>query len=209
MAAEKDSQTATREAAAKARGMTEETARAGESATRRAADAARSMTEEGMESGQRMADAGADMTRRGAAAARDLTGRANQMVGQTTEQFNRMMGLSVESQGEVAQKAQENMDVMVQCGTVLMDGMQAIWREWLGLAQEAVARNVDGVNAMMRSRSVQDFYTAQSDMVKDEMELLLNRSVAISELSAKTANDAVRRLHARAEGAARQSRRHA
>ncbi|WP_448205079.1 phasin family protein [Azospirillum sp. sgz302134] len=209
MASEKDAQTATRDTAARGRAAVEEAARAGESATRRAADAARSIAEEGAETSRHMAEAGAGAAQRGADVARDMMSKASQVGGQTTEQINRMMGLSAEAQGEVAQQARENMDVMVQCGSVLMEGMQTIMREWMNFAQEAVARNVDGINAMMRSRSVQDFYAAQSNMVKDEMEMLLNRSVKVSELSAQTANDAVRRLNARAEGAARQSRRSA
>ena len=207
MAGDKDTQTATRDAANKARSIAEDTARAEEATTRRAADAARSMTEEGADATRRVADASADMTRRGADTARNLMGQATQVAGQTTEQLNRLMGFSAEAQGEVAQQAQQNMDVMVQCGSVLMDGAQSIWREWMNFAQEAMARNVDGINAMMRSRSVQDFYAAQSEMVKDEVEMLLTRSVKVSELSAKTANDAVRRLNARNEGAARQTRR--
>lgn len=196
MATDKDTQTAVRDAA-----------RAGETTTRRAADAARTITDQGAEAGRRLADTGAEATQRGAETLRNLTGTAAQAAEQTTERFNRMLGFSPEAQGEVAQQARENMDVMVQCGSVLMDGMQSVWKEWLGLAQEAMARNMDGVNAMMRSRSVQDFYTAQSEMLKDGMELLLNRSATVSQISAKAANDAVRRLNARAEEGARQSRR--
>lgn len=199
MASDKDAQTVTRDTAARARSAAEEAARMGESATRRAADAARSIADEGTDTGRRMADTGAN-------AARDMMGKATQMAGQNAEQFNRLMGFSADAQGEVAQQARENMDVMAQCGGVLMEGMQSIMREWMSFAQEAMARNVEGVNTMMRSRSVQDLYAAQSDMIKDEMALLLNRSVKISELSARTANDAVRRLNARAEGAARQAR---
>ena len=184
MASEKDVQTVARDTAAKGRNVAEETTR-------------------------RMAETAAEVTHRGAGTASDMMGKATQIAGQTSEQINRMMGLSAEAQGEVAQQARENMDVMSQCGSVLMDGMQSIMREWLGFAQEAMARNVEGINAMMRSRSAQDFYAAQSSMVKDEVELLLNRSVKISELSAKTANDAVQRLNERAEGAGRRSRRNA
>lgn len=200
MATDKDTHTAVRD-----------TARASETATRRAADAARTITDQGAEAGRRLADTGAkvgaEATQRGAETIRTITGSVAQAAEQTTDRFRSMMGFSVEAQGEVAQQARENMDAMVQCGSVLMDGMQSIWREWLGLAQDAMARNMDGVNAMMRSRSVQDFYSAQSEMVKDGVELLLNRSVTVSQLSAKTANDAVRRLNARVEEGARQTRR--
>jgi hypothetical protein len=137
---------------------------------------------------------------------RELTGAAARTAEQSRDQLNRMLGLSGDAQEEVTHQAQQNLDVLVQCGGVLMDGFQQMWREWMGLAQEVAQRHTEGVGAMMRSRSVQDFYGAQSALVKDEVEMLLNRSVKLSELSAKVANDAVRRMNERNQGAARQTR---
>jgi hypothetical protein len=218
MATDKDTQTATREAATRNRGAAEDMARAGESTTRRAADAARAIAEdtahtghrsadEGMDAGRKAQEAGAEMTQRGAETARDLIGKASEVAGRTGDQFRRAFGLSSEAQGEVVQQTRENMDVIAQCGSVLADGFQSIWREWMGLAQEVASRNAEGVNALLRSRTIPDFYATQSSMLKDNVELVLSRSVKVSEMSARTANDAVRKLTARGEEAAQETRR--
>ena len=218
MAMDKDITTGVREPADRAKGTVEEMTRAGEATTRRAADAARSIggaaaetgihtAESGLDAGQKVMGAGADMTRRGTEAANSVMGSATDVAGRTTEQLQRVLGLSKEAQGEVASQTRETMDVMVQCGSVLADGLQNAWREWLGLAQDVASRNAEGVNALMRSRSVPDFYAAQSRMLKDNMQLVLSRSVKISELSASTANTAIGKLNARLEGAAQQTER--
>lgn len=166
--------------------------RATEATVRRAADATRKITDE---------TAGTIRD-----TSLELAGAASSTAEQGSDQLKRMFGLSADTQEEVTHQTRQNLDVLVQCGSVLMDGFQQAWREWLGLAQEVAQRHGDGVSAMMRSRSVQDFYGAQSALVKDEVEMLLNRSVKLSELSAKVANDAVRRMNERTQGAARQTR---
>ncbi|WP_395459661.1 phasin family protein [Azospirillum melinis] len=218
MAMDKDTTTGVRGTADLAKGTLDDLTRAGETTTRRAADAARSIggsaaetgvhaADAGLGAGQKAMDAGADMTRRGAEAAKSAMGSATDVADRTTEQFQRVLGLSKEAQGEVASQTRETMDVMVQCSSVLVDGLQNAWREWMGLAQEVASRNAEGVNALMRSRSVPDFYAAQSRMLKDNMQLVLSRSVKISELSANTANTAIGKLNARLEGAAQQAER--
>lgn len=176
-------------------------------------DAARSVTDTGAAATRGTARAMAETAGRGAETLRETTremaGAAQEATDQTSEQLHRMFGLSSDAQEEVAHQAQQNMDVFMQCNSVLMEGMQSIWREWLGYTQEAVQRQLEGLNALARSRSVQDFYSAQSDLAKDSVELLLNRSVKISEMSAQVANDAVRRIHARSQQGARQTRRRA
>ncbi|MBY6263321.1 phasin family protein [Azospirillum sp. 412522] len=189
MAMDNDTTTGMRETTDLTKGTMEEITRAGEAATRRAADAARLI-------GQTTAASGEDMTR-----------SATDAAGRTAEQFQRVLGLSKDAQGEVASQTRETMDVIVKCGSVLADGMQTAWREWIGLAQEVASRNAEGMNALMRSRSVPDFYAAQSRMLKDNMQLVLSRSVKISELSATTANTAIGKLNARLEDAAQQTER--
>ncbi|MBP2298533.1 phasin family protein [Azospirillum picis] len=216
MATEKDITTPTREATSKGRSAVEEMSRSGEAATRLAADAARSIgdqaigtgrkaAEAGIDASHRMMDAGTGMSRQGAEAARGAMGSAADMASRTSEQFQRALGMSRDAQGEVSAQARETLDVMVQCGTVLADGWQTAWREWMGLAQEVAARNAEGVNALMRSRTIPDFYAVQSSMLKDNMQMVLNRSVKISELSARTASDAVGKLNTRMEDAAGQA----
>lgn len=189
-----------------ARDAAKATEKATETTTRRAADAARQV-------GETAADTGADLTVRGAetarATARELTGTAHQVVDRTAEQMNRIFGLTGEARQEVAEQTQQNLDVFVQTGSVLMDGWQSIWKEWMNLAQETVHRRADAMTTIMRSRDLRSAYATHSELVKDEITSVLNRSVKVSELSARIANDAVRRINERAEQGARQARRRA
>lgn len=233
MANERDAQTATKDATTRGKAAADESANAAANSTRRAADAAKDIAsdaankgrdaanegaeatkrtiEAGAETTRRVTEAGAEATRRTAETAREtatnFTDTAMRAAGMTTEQFQRLFGFGSNGQGEVAQQAQHNVEAMVQCSSVLMDGMQNVWREYLSLTQEAMQRQMNGFSTIMRSRTVPDFYAAQSDLMKDEMELWLSRSVRISELSAQTANDAARRLTGRAEEAKRTLRR--
>lgn len=221
----KPGEASTRKAADAAKDMVEEQGRAahetveqGADTARRATDAAADATRRGTEATaeaakrtaemagdttRRAMDAGAELTRRGTETFRDtsreLTGTALRLAGQQTEQFQRLLGLSANGQGEAVQQAKQNMDAIVQCSSALMDGMQSVWREWLALSQETMQRHVDGMGSVMRSRSLHDFYAAQSGLLKDEMRMVLDRSVKISEMSARAADTAVRQLGERGE----------
>lgn len=220
MANERDAHMATKDATARGKAAAEDTANAAASSTRRAADAAKDIAsdaadkgaeatrrtvEEGAETTRRVTEAGADLSRRTAETAREaatnLTDTAMRAAGMTSEQLQRVFGFGANGQGEVARQAQHNVEAIVQCGSVLMDGMQSVWREYLSFTQEAMQRQVNGLGSIMRTRSVPDFYAAQSDLVKGELELWLNRSVRMSELSAQAANDAARRLTERVDEA--------
>lgn len=223
MAIEKDTPTAFRETAQRGKtAAAEDALKLGEATTRRAADAVRTMTEDGVEVGRAAAGAGGEMAKRGmgtlrqtigasagnaAGAATDTPGApaaasTAQATGEGVGQIQRLFAMTGDAQGEAAQQARSNMDAMLQCGTVMLDGWQAICREWMGLAQDATARNLEGLNALARSRSVPALYVAQSRLMKDGMELLLSRSVRLSQLSAQTADNAARHLTARSEATA-------
>ncbi len=193
MATEKETSAATRNNS----NSTKDAARTGETSASRTAD-------------HRAADASSDTVRSASRAMAETANRsantaratAHDMASATdraAKQMNRVFGLSSEAQEEMTQQTRENIESLAQCNGVLMEGMQSLWREWLGYSQEALRRQIAGLNTIARSRSVQDFYHAHSELVKDNTELLLDRSVKISELSAQVANNAVRRINASAQ----------
>ncbi len=211
MATDKDTQTATRDAAARTREAVDDAARGGEASTRRAADAARSIAEDSTRSGEHTVERGAETGRKaldaGAETARATLDSVQDAAGRTTTKLQHALGLTGDAQSKALRQTRESLDVVVQCGGVLANGFQSIWKEWLGLAQEVGARNAEAVNTLMRSRTIPAVYAEQASALKDNLELLLNRSVTVSELSARTANDAIRALTDRAEDAAQNARR--
>jgi hypothetical protein len=160
-------------------------------ATQKGAEVMRSTTEKATETASRVASEAAGVTRR--------------VSEQSAEQFGRVFNLQAKASEEVANRAQQNLDVMMQTSTVLADGFQSIMREWVSYAQTAMQRNIDGVNTILRARTVQDLVAAQSDLINSEVQLLLTSSVKISETTARVANDAAQRINERTKQQARRS----
>ena len=126
---------------------------------------------------------------------------SQQMAKRAAEQFDQMFTRRIEVSQEVARRAQQNLEVLMQAGGVLASGFQSILREWADYAQSAVQRNVDGVNSLMRARTVQDLASAQSDLLASELRLLLDSSVRISEATARLARDVAQGINDRTQQA--------
>jgi hypothetical protein len=126
---------------------------------------------------------------------------SQQMAKRAAEQFDQMFTRRIEVSQEVVRHAQQNLEVLMQAGGVLASGFQSILREWADYAQSAVQRNVDGVNSLMRARTVQDLASAQSDLLASELRLLLDSSVRISEATARLARDAAQGINDRTQQA--------
>jgi hypothetical protein len=78
--------------------------------------------------------------------------------------------------------------------------MQTFWQEWIGCAQDVMQRNVDGMQNLMRSRSPGDFFAAQSELLRDEVQAIIDTGSRMSEVSARIASDAARAFGEQMEG---------
>lgn len=108
--------------------------------------------------------------------------------------FGQMFSISSQATEEMTKRTSDNFDAIIRCGTVLADGYQSMMREWMNCAQEVTQRNLDGFNALLKAQSIQDLMTLQSDLLRKDMEVLLNGSARISELSGRAAVDAVKQI---------------
>ncbi len=81
--------------------------------------------------------------------------------------------------------------------------MQEISREWFSLAQDQFKRNMDGLTALTGCRSMQDFVGVQSDLVRDNLQHVINNSRRLSEVSGRVAQDATRAIQAQGSHTAR------
>lgn len=164
----------------------------------RVADTVHRSAEAAAEATRRTADAGANAAHQGAEAfrnnARGTTNSAFAAAQQTTEQFQRLFGLNRGIQDGAHRNAQRDLEKVYEAGSVLMDGFQTAWKDWLDLSQDAVKRHLDGVNAIMRCRNVQDLYAAQSELVRDEFRLWLDAADKITNKAAETTHHAARTL---------------
>jgi hypothetical protein len=225
MATDKDTTTRTVKDAAEdvtkaTRGAAAEAADAGRKITRDAADTMERNIDKGAEAATKTAEATRDVADKNAQAFRSTTEKATetasrithdaaeatkQVTDQTTQQFGRVFNLQAKASEEVANRTQQNLDVLLQTSSLLAEGFQSVLREWMSYTQSAVQRNIDGMNTILRARTMQDLLAAQSDLLNAEVQLLLNSSVKVSEVTARVANDAAQKINVATKEQARKT----
>src|SRR3954451_16795704 len=159
---------------------------AGRDAADEAARTAGAVTNQAAKIGQETARAGADVLDRGVKTARDamqsgLT-TATETFQRITDQFTQALGLNGPQSEELARCSSQNVQAVTQASTVLARGAQEISQEVFGLVQDRLTKNIEAVNRIVGSRSVQDLVAVQSDLVRDGLQQVIDTNKRISEL---------------------------
>jgi hypothetical protein len=113
---------------------------------------------------------------------------ARRSTGQAMQMFDRSGG---EARGLTGQ-ASEGFNIVAQSNTILARGFQDVSREWFELSQKRLQTNLDGLNALARCRSMNDFVTVQSSLIRDNLEQTVDNSRRIAELTIQLADEATR-----------------
>jgi phasin family protein len=175
-----------------------------------AARTARTVTDEAARVGEQTARAGADVFRRSTEATRDSLQQglntATQSFQRVSDQFTKVLGFSGPQAEELARRSSENFQAVSQASTVLARGAQEVSQEVFGLVQDRLQKNIDAVNRLAGTRSVQDFVATQSDLVRDGLQQVIDTNKRIAEVSLRTADEAARAIQ-QAQGTANQGRR--
>ena len=171
----------------------------------------RENTTEATEVGQHVAQVGTDIARSvteiSQQAVQSTLHIAVQVAERSVDQFERTFGLSGQEAQEAAEQSSENIQAITECTTILAQGAQDISREWLDWVQKRVQRHLEGFDAVLRSRTPQDLIAAQSDLVRGNLELLLDTSRRVDERSRQLAAEAGMKITAQAESTAARARR--
>src|SRR5215204_2953676 len=115
---------------------------------------------------------------------------ASQGFQNASDQFTRALGFSGEEGERLARQSGQNVEAITKFGTVLTQAYQDTSREWYGLAQKQLQRNLEGLSKLAHCRSVQDFAATQSGLVRESLEHMVEDSRLIVEISLKAVNDA-------------------
>jgi len=184
---------------------------AGRKAADEAARTARAVTDEAAKVGEQTARASADLARRGVETARENLqaglNTAAQSFQRMTDQVIQVLGFNGPQSEELARRSSQNLQAVTQANTVLARGFQEASHEWINLAQERVTKNLDGLNRLAGTRSGQDFVAVQSDLVRDDLQRLIETNKRVAEVSVRVAEEAARIIQAQADKSAKQVRR--
>jgi Phasin protein len=124
---------------------------------------------------QRMWQAGADT--------------ASTAAARSADQGAGTLGLRDDEAESSAAQVLANVGALVQSASVMTDSVRAISTEFVDLVRHSTARSIDHMAAMMRCRSPQDFVAAHSDTLRENMEMFMDSSRRIAEITLRATEE--------------------
>ena len=117
---------------------------------------------------------------------------ASQGVQNASDQFARTLGFSGEEGERLARQSGQNMEAITKFGTVLTQACQDTSREWYGLAQKQLQRNLEGLSKLAHCRSVQDFAAVQSSLIRESLQFMVEDTRSIVGISVRAVDELAR-----------------
>jgi hypothetical protein len=108
---------------------------------------------------------------------------ASHFADRSSSQIARSMGLTDEKAHQATEQSSRNIDAIVHSSRAYADALQSISRELSSFCRERLDRNMEKMNALMRSRTPQELIAAQSDLFRDNLEGILQTSRRVAEAS--------------------------
>jgi hypothetical protein len=115
---------------------------------------------------------------------------ASQGVQNASDQFARTLGFSGEEGERLARQSGQNVEAITKFGTVLTQACQDTSREWYGLAQKQLQRNLEGLSKLAHCRSVQDFAAVQSGLIRESLQYMVEDTSSIVGISMRAVDEA-------------------
>jgi len=131
---------------------------------------------------------------------------ASQGVQNASDRFARTLGYAGEEGERLARQSGQHVEAITKCGTVLTQAYQDTSRDWYGLAQRQLQRNLEGLSKLAHCRSVQEFTATQIGLVRESLQHVVQDSRLIAENSLGAVNNASKALAGPAQGNGAQGR---
>jgi hypothetical protein len=123
---------------------------------------------------------------------------AYKVAQRSTDKFMQVLGLSGDQSRELAQQSSQNVQAIATTSTILARGFQDVVREWLNFTQARLDENLDRVNAFASCRSFPDLVAQQSDLIRENLEEIIDKGQQIMRRSTEISQEAARTITAQA-----------
>jgi hypothetical protein len=162
---------------------------------------------EQVEAVQRVTEEVADTLRAGVESAQTM---AQTMQEAVSNSFSAFSELARRSTGQtldqpdgttrgLTEEAAHNLRAVAQSSTVLSRGLQEVSREVVTRSQHRLQRNLDGLQALARCRSMTDLVEVQSSLLRDNLEQTLESSRRLAELTLQMTDEATKTVTVQAD----------
>ena len=131
---------------------------------------------------------------------------ASQGFQNASNQFARALDFSGEEDERLARQSGQDVEAIAKFGTVLTQACQDSSREWYGLAQKQLQRNLEGLSYLAHCRSAQDLAAVQSSLIRESLRYMVEDADSIVDISLRAVDEARRALAGTPQGNAAQGR---
>jgi hypothetical protein len=163
--------------------------------------------------GRKPADAGSDTAgtllaavEAGSESVRSIQQTVEDAVEDSAQVGSELGGRSLESFSRQSREAltlvdqmPEYLQAVARSNRVLANGTGTITLEWFGLRQERLLKNLEGMTDLLSCRTIPDFVSLQSSLVRGNVERMLENSQRLAQITAEVAQEATRTLTAQPE----------
>lgn len=116
---------------------------------------------------------------------------------QTQKQFEQASAQMMKGYEDLTALSKENIDALVQSGTVAIRGAEALGKEVAAYTQASFEKSVAAGKAMMGAKSLREVVDLQNDYAKANFDALVAESTKLSEMSVKLTTEAFAPVAAR------------
>lgn len=96
---------------------------------------------------------------------------------------------------DAAAAGQEQVEALVQCGSILAKGMEDIFKACISLGQGAAEKNQKAAQALLSCKTVDEFAQAQSKYAQANFDEIMAGATKLSEMSVKVCTDSFEPLN--------------
>jgi phasin family protein len=90
--------------------------------------------------------------------------------------------------------AQQSAKTVHRSWVTVADVIQEVSREWMNFTQTQVRHNLDRMNALTSCRTPQEFAAVQSELIRDNMEGMLQTARRTTEILVQMSDDAMKNM---------------
>jgi hypothetical protein len=113
-----------------------------------------------------------------------------------------VLGLSGATTERASERATANLEVAVNTTSLLTELSKNATEEWIGFTKETAAKNLQQFGRLLQCRTPQEVVSAQSELIRSNLEAWLQFTRRIAENSVRTAEHATRKVAERNSRAA-------